>query len=664
MHKMFGQDPRHLRPANRNEMNNRFKLVHKRSKRGRNAGKNAEQEVGVLEVKTEAFTPAFSDTTRFGDFEDLRSPQQDSIYSMGSDLASPSTLASMSPTGPIYSAFPGDDLPQLPFPPPTRNDTVFSSSTEMSTDSIRRIRNRLSVTTIFAKQVDVLMKRLTISGSHQDKGMPSPRGTFSDIPVRHHGRSDPVPHPGLSVPGDFIVARRYVQPCSLQKHFASHLKGGCACWCVIADEASDSSDNFYITEGEDWCDRAGHVLTGKVEASWVDHFGNTALHLFASLESEKGIETTLYLIQSNRSNPLALNKAGQTALHVLSAAWFTRLEDSNAPLYKLLNILWLPGGEYSNAVFLRDVYGRTFFHRLARFVEDPQILAHISHPYQWASIPRDAFGVKPLGPTTDHSIPAPRRTGTAALSPLAEEIKEDDVDFETKHQSLIQTLNGTYENHALEDEEGRNGLHCLAEVGLDIPSSSAPVSPTSPNLGSQKRKRGQSDASDGPKAIERRAGFLETLLMRTASGSVMPPDVNHYNKAGYTVLMAFAMYLTDAEDKTGTHIGRIIDLLIQRGAQIDMRNREGETALLVAARCGNKNVVTKLLERGANLHARDKNGRGIMGVLDATIESCGQRERGLSEYGRLEAVRAVLAKAVVDMGGEDEPGFLDEWCRT
>lgn len=618
----------------------------------------------MLEVKTEAYTPAFSDTTRFGDMEDLRSPQQESIYSMGSDLASPSTLGSMSPTGPIYSAFPGDDLPQLPFPPPTRNDTVFSSSTEMSTDSVRRIRNRLNVTTIFAKQVEVLMKRLTISGAHHDKGMPPPRGTFSDIPVHHHGRSDPVPHPGLSLPGDFIVARRYVHPCAHQKHFASHLKEGCLCWCVIADEASEAPDNFYITEGDDWCDRACHVLTGQVEAMSADQFGNTALHLFASLDSEKGIETTLYLIQSNRSNPLALNKAGQTVLHVLSAVWFSRLQDSTAPLYKLLNSLWLRGGEDSNAVFLRDVYGRTFFHRLARFVRDAQTLAHITSPYHWAAIPRDAFGVQPSGPSTDHLNPASRRTGTTALSPLAEERKEDDFDIEIKHQRLMHTLTGTYDNHALEDEQGRNGLHCLAEVGLDIPSSSTPSSPTSPNLGSQKRKRGQSDASEGPKAIERRANFLEGLLLQTASGSVMPPDVNHYNKAGYTVLMAFAMHLTDAQDKTGMYIGRIIDLLLQHGARIDMRNREGETALLVAARCGNKNVVTKLLERGANLHARDKNGRGIMGVLDATIESCGERERGLSEYGRLEAVRAVLAKVVVDMGGADEPGFLDEWCRN
>ncbi|CAN8103291.1 unnamed protein product [Discula destructiva] len=653
MHKMFGQDPRHLRPANRSEMNTRFKLVHKRSKRGRNGDKHTDQEVGVLEVKPEPYTPALSDTLKFGDMEDLRSPNQESIYSMGSDLASPSTLGSVSPTGLIDSAFPRDDL-ELPFPAPTRNDTVFSSSTQMSTDSVRKIRSRLSVTTIFAKQVDVLMKRLTISGSDHQM-FPSPQRTPSDIPAHRHGYADPVPHPGLSVPGDFIVARRYEQRCSHEKHYSKYLNGGKYCWCAIADDASESPNNFYITSvQEEWCERVNHVLSGTVDTSCSDEFGNTLLHFFASLEDSKGIEMTFRLIETNQSNPIATNKGGQTFLHVLSAAWFSRLEDISGPLYRLLNILWLRYGETSNAVFVRDVYGRTFFHRLARFVHDPQVLARICQPYNWDTIPRDAFGLTPPGHTADHSFSAPRRTGTTALSPLAEETKQDD--FATTSQVLFNTLTMAYDNPTFEDDQGRNGLHCLAELDFAPPP---PVNaPSSPNP-EKKRKRGQSDSSDGPKPIELRVQFLQSLLIPT--NSVKPPDVNHYNKAGHTPLMAFATHLTDAADKQGQHTARILDLLLRHSARIDMRNRQGETALLMAARAGNKNVVSKLLERGANLHARDKSGRGIMGLLEAKLAAC-EKQRGVAEYGRLEAVRAVMAKIVHDMGGEDEPGFLDEWC--
>lgn len=642
-------------------MNTRFKLVHKRSKRGRDVDGSKKQVVGVTEVKDEPYTPAFSDISQFGDVEDSRSPQQDSVYSHGSDLASPSSFGSMSPTGPIYSAFPHEHK-ELPFPPPARNDTVFSASTQMSTDSVRNIRTRLGVTTVFAKQVGVLMKRLTIGNS---QAFPSPLRAPSDVPAHHHGYLEPLHHPGLSLPGDFIVARKYVQQCSHAKHFLKYTNGGRHCWCAIADDASESSNNFYIASAnEDWCDRAQHVLTGQVSASCVDDFGNTPLHFFASLESQQGIETTFHLIESDRSNPLATNNGGQTFLHMLSAAWFFGLDDQDrqGPLYRLLNLLWRRDTATSNAVFARDVYGRTFFHRLARFVTDVQLFTSISQHYTWDVIPRDAFGSTRPGHVGDHLFSPPRRTGTTALSPLAEEIQDEDL--ATKSKSLINTLAEANENLTFEDDEGRNSLHCLAEVDfVDVPTPSSPCSPSSPNP-EKKRKRGQSDTTDGPRPIERRADYLEGHLLQTRNVErhMVSHYMNHYNKAGHTPLMAFATHLTDAADKSGQQTGRIIDLLLCNGARIDMRNRQGETALLMAARAGNKSVVTKLLERGANLHTRNNYGMGIMGVLDAKIAAC-NRDRAVSEYGRLEAVRAVLAKVLLEMGGEDEPGFLEEWSR-
>lgn len=660
MHKMFGQDPRSLRPSNREEQNTKFKPVYRRSRRGRkSSGPDLESEDGELGIKNEAYTPDLSGVAGFDDMDTLKSPQQDSTYGLSSDLASPSTLASMSPIGPMFSAFPHDgfDSPfQLPFPRPPRNDTVFSSSTDMSTDSVKGIRERLRVSTIFAKQVTVLMNRLTFNSDKSP--MPSPHRTLSDIPTHFRGHPGPVPHPGLAVPGDFIVAPRYVPLCQGEKHFAKYLREGkCACWCVIADETSDSSENFYVTANGEWCDRAANILKGTVEASCVDHFGNTPLHLFATLESHDGIGTVLELVKSGQANPLAVNKAGQTFLHVLSALWFMRLGEPQAPLYQLLNLVWEIS---SQAVFLRDAYGRTFFHHLDRFVDDIQVFTHISEHYKWGAIPRDAFGVKPPSRATDQSLPVPRRIGTTSLSPLAEEVTTAE-DFATREQKLITVVNKAYTNHAFEDEEGRNGLHCLAELSLDAQSPSSPNSPNPDqpaNGGGNKRKRGKSD-TDGPKPIERRVQFLSGLLLRHAQ--VTPPDVNHYNTHGRTVLMAFATHLTDEHDKSGQYIGKIIDLLLDRGADIDARNRLGETALHVAARCGNKHVVGRLLERGANLYARDKKGRGIMALLEAQMAQC---SRDLQRYGRLEVVRGLVAKRLEETGGEDDPSFLDEWSRT
>lgn len=658
MHKIFGQDPRSLRPTNREDQNTRFKPVYRRSRRGRkSSGPELESEDGEAGIKTEAYTPDLSGMAGFDDLDTLKSPQQDSTYGgMGSELASPTTLASMSPNGPIYSAFPHDgfDNPfQLPFPRPPRNDTVFSTSTDMSTDSVKGIRERLRVSTIFAKQVTVLMNRLTFNSDKSP--MPSPYRTPSDIPTHLRRHPGPVPHPGLAVPGDFIVAPKYVPSCQGEKHFAKYLREGkCACWCVIADETSDSSENFYVTANGEWCDRAAHVLKGTVEASCVDHFGNTPLHLFAVLESHDGIETVLNLVKSRQASPLAVNKAGQTFLHVLSALWFVRLGEPQAPLYQLLNLLWETST--SQAVFLRDAYGRTFFHNLDRFVDDIHVFTHISEHYKWDTIPRDAFGVKPPSHATDHSLPVPRRTGTTPLSPLAEEGTTAE-DFATREQNLITVLNKAYSNHACEDEEGRNGLHCLAELSLVAQSPSSPNSPNpdQPANSGNKRKRGKSD-TDGQKPIERKVQFLSGLLLCNAE--VTPPDVNHYNTHGRTVLMAFATHLTDDHDKSGQHIAKIVDLLLDRGADMDARNRLGETALHVAARCGNKHVVTRLMERGANLHARDKKGRGLMALLEAQMAQC---SRDLQRYGRLEVVRGLVAKRLEETGGEDDPSFLDEW---
>lgn len=657
---MVGHDPRPLRPVGREDMNTRFKLLHKRSQRRRQSdGTPAEHEEDLAAVKHELSTPAFSDISRFDNVDTLRSLQQDGRL----DLAAPSTLASASP-GQCWSAFPKDDIElpfQAPFPRPPRNDTVFTNSTQMSTDSIKSLRNRISVSTVFAKQVSVLMSRLTI-GDSENIGT-SPRRTPSDLPALHSSLPPGVLlHPGLSVPGDFLIARKHVKSCNAEKHFRMpHGQSGCTCWCEIADEIADIPEALYITERDVTCDAVTNVLQGSIDIPCADQFGNTALHLFAALDSDEGTHTTLHLLNSGRANPAALNNAGQTFLHILSPAWFSGTDSLGAPLYTLLNMLY---STHLDLVFVRDVYGRTFFHQLQRLTSDPLIMNNIIKHYAFDVIPRDAFGVKPPIRAAEGSFVPPRRAGTIALSPLAEETPEDQ--FAARDAKLMNIVNRAYEDPATEDGDGRNGLHCLAEMKLTSASNPNSPDPSSPdpnqsrspiiNKGSLKRKHGKDDVD---KPINKRLQFLQGLL--TPVQAIRPPDVNHYDNQGNTVLIAFATHLLDdQDDKTGHNIGKILGILIQHGANIDARNRHGETALLVAARCGNKHVVSTLLDKGANLYARDKYGRGVMAVIDAQIA---QSSRDLPSYGRLEAVRAaVLAKKLGEKGGNDEPSFVDEWC--
>ncbi|KAK2607305.1 hypothetical protein N8I77_005989 [Diaporthe amygdali] len=659
LHKMVGHDPRPLRPVNREDMNTRFKLLHKRSQRRRRSdGTPFDQEEGVIAAsKEELNTPAFSEVSRFDDASTLRSPQTDVRF----EFASPSTNASASP-GPVWSAFPKDDFHspfQPPFPRPPRNDTVFTTSTQMSTDSIKSLRNRISVSTVFAKQVSVLMSRLTIGSSENLRN--SPARTPSDFPMHHSPISTgPIPHPGLAVPGDFMVSRRLVPQCHAQKHFAkSSGEDGVFCWCSIADDVAELPEAFYITERGEECDQAANALQGSMYGSPTDQFGNTLLHLFAAMDNQQGIETTFRLLQSGHSDPSVVNQAHQTFLHVLSPSWFFGTDDLNIPLYKLLNFLY---AQHRDLLFARDVFGRTFFHQLDRFVPDSNVIHNITQHYRPA-IPRDAFNVKPPSRVADTSFAPPTRTGTMALSPLAEEAPEED--FTTRDMGLVSVVTEAYNNPTLEDDEGRNGLHCLAEMHFTTSSPNSP-DPSTPNpsqsqttntKGSLKRKHGRDDA-ERIKPITQRLQYLQGLL--TPVTQTAPPDVNHYDHKGDTVLINFASQLSDEQDdKSGQHIGRILDLLIEKGAMIDARNRRGETALLVAARSGNKHVVSKLLDKGANLHARDKYGRAIMAIIDAQIALS---SKDLPSYGRLEAVRAaVLAKKLEEKGVQDEPNFFDEW---
>ncbi|KAG8160157.1 hypothetical protein KVR01_009693 [Diaporthe batatas] len=653
LHKMVGHDPRPLRPVDRNDMNTRFKLLHKRSQRRRQSdGTTVDQEVGVTPaLKEELHTPALSEVSRFDDAAGLTSP-----LDVPFGFASPSPMPADSPTM-LWSAYPKDDDQhpfQLPLRRPTRNDTVFTTSTQMSTDSIKNLSHRISVSTVFAKQVNLLMSRLTISSS-ENLGN-SPCRTPTDFPAHHSPLPNgPTPHPGTAVPGDFMISRKYVPQCNAQKHFV-----GSQCWCTIADDTADLNDAYYITERGELCDWAASVRQGPEYISRVDRFGNTPLHIFAASDRQSDLETSFHLLESGRADPSRTNNAHQTFLHVLSPIWFYGINDPNAPLYRLLTFLFT---RHKELAYAPDVYGRTFFHQLDRFAPDPKAIEYINQHYEF-EIPRDAFGIKPPSQAVDTSFAPPRRTGTTALSPLAEEAPEDD--FTTRDMGLASIVTEAYSNPALEDAEGRNGLHCLAEMQFITSSPSSPDPntpsqshpPTTKTKGSLKRKHGRDDA-ERIKPITQRLQYLQGLL--TPVTQIAPPNVNHYDHKGNTVLIAFAAQLSDEQDdKSGQHIGRILDLLIENGAILDARNRQGETALLVAAKRGNKQVVSKLLDRGANIHARDKNGRAIMAIIDAKIALC---SKDLPSYGRLEAVRAaVLAKKLE--AKKDEPSFVDEWTWT
>ena len=63
-----------------------------------------------------------------------------------------------------------------------------------------------------------------------------------------------------------------------------------------------------------------------------------------------------------------------------------------------------------------------------------------------------------------------------------------------------------------------------------------------------------------------------------------------------------------------TAIGRVIDLLLARGAKLDDADNRGRTALMIAASLGDAAVVDILLQRGADRRLKDKEGKTALAL--------------------------------------------------
>jgi len=83
---------------------------------------------------------------------------------------------------------------------------------------------------------------------------------------------------------------------------------------------------------------------------------------------------------------------------------------------------------------------------------------------------------------------------------------------------------------------------------------------------------------------------------------------------------------------------------------------------LFACRLGRKVALLTLLEHGANVYARDGNGRGILEVIDYEVKRQ-TSEESVPHYARLEACRVLLTGrrdwGLLNTAGAT--GVLSEW---
>jgi hypothetical protein len=684
IHKMLDNDPRYLRPESRIEMSKRIhslSMSPSRRKRKGLASRRMSPIHGTLEVQSSS--PHLSG----------RGANNNQGESMPhSEVTSPSGQSTLTEDAPSFD---------FAFSPDVSNISYFSApfgsldpaepSNVTSLDMVHEIKRRISdCSTHHAAQLCTVIKDFTISTPSDDQTTgrrPSLALSEGSEPEESPGDDFPpepyeaFPDPSFALPGDFLTA--HTRSCA---DFPGQQHGNGDCWCSIAKETSAAPDSWLLPTGQ-LSERARHVLEhpSPNNINMRDSFGNTALHLFAALE---GYRETLFamVVNADKASLMAVNTAGQGFLHVLNLEWFANFSTPSAPLEQLLAHIrdFCPELAYQ-----ADVYGRTFFHRAQSLVRDPSLLGSLISFFNPTLASRDAFGFDPVSDVEGPYIP-PRRMGSQSLlgdyvagSPTSQPPSSSEDSFLAYHARLVQIIQSSYTDPTIEDAEGRNGLHCLAEAILNqqtmdrhVRSSSSSSSTSSRphlkrKLDTSKEAPTSNPSSPGPTSspappaegtLPTRLRHLHSLLHPSVSVSV-----SHYDRRGYTPLMAFIEHIPDDQDDKAKTLQTILETLIRAGAGIEARNRRGETPLLVAARLGRKVALTTLLELGANVYARDVDGRGVLEVIDAEVTG-GRARAEVGLYARLEACRVLLTgrrewgvRYVGGKRGDGEGAVVREW---
>lgn len=72
----------------------------------------------------------------------------------------------------------------------------------------------------------------------------------------------------------------------------------------------------------------------------------------------------------------------------------------------------------------------------------------------------------------------------------------------------------------------------------------------------------------------------------------------------------------------------VVEKFRDAGAELDMRNQHGETALHHAVRHQSRGAVRALVQLGANVHTRTVNGRSLIDVVDEEMTPVYPGNRG------------------------------------
>jgi ankyrin repeat protein len=368
------------------------------------------------------------------------------------------------------------------------------------------------------------------------------------------------------------------------------------------------------------------TMLGRVlNKNELDGAGNTSLHYIAAAGRKNILD---YLLRSGVDST-RVNVIGQSFLHVLDAS---RFSDN---LIKFLE----PFKE-SGLLEQRDLHGRTVLHGILRYPILPLVYHDLVDFYglgraaQFAFRDNDGLDAAQHIRTIAHAqnpYASYGHVGYAQAIVVYENIanrfivdtsEPDNAIQEMQNRLAVLRHSNPHTPNAkpnVEDCIGRNALHCLVS--------------------------------------EPRACSLEdsqTRLAQLKEYVCFGADLNHYDCAGRTPLLACIIDAPSGTDESVTKIA--VEILCRSGANVNNRDRDGNTALYHAIRKGFCDCVAILLQHGAHVNRRAANGRSYRRLAQDWL----QEHLGASEqdgFDRLQKRLAVVS-AIVAYRAALEPSEL------
>ncbi|KAH8791183.1 hypothetical protein BGZ57DRAFT_995821 [Hyaloscypha finlandica] len=376
-------------------------------------------------------------------------------------------------------------------------------------------------------------------------------------------------------------------------------------------------------------------LSGVHLSPLTDFYGNTLLHCAAAACKWNELWRVRVMIAKG-ANVNIRNTSGETFLHILCRHLPRTLEDAKDLVLILKLVQNIP-------VFsISDYHGRTILHYLFRGL-DRHLFGDIDYPFF-------SFGLRKEVP----------KYSVRPMSEILEVIKPAlwKQHFNTQDNAGNKVLD------VLEDSCRRIGRKSFTKGMTKLMATVMKDITLPPSIVQYQSDLAGRATIPGQITNEDVYGWLGDLTLvpgmtekeateRTLEDIRLERHLTWIDDLGDTPLTALLKSPLAATIPADS-LRKCVKCMLKFGAEIHIRDRNGDTALAIAARLGIHSVVTLLLEEGANVHSRDYLGVGILSQTERSMHLAAGDEK---LWAMIWSCRITL----IDAGAKEKPTEQDEW---